>query len=70
MEAHHVRTTGEFINTDALELKITIQMSLHAWKAAIAQLDDAKYPGYMLASQIRDVVARADKTFYASPDAA
>lgn len=61
-----MRTTAEFLNTDSYEVAITIRMSLGDWKKLRQQLAD-KWPSWDLASQIRDVVTKAEATVHVAP---
>ena len=68
MEAHHVRTTAEFHDTDKLELSLTIRMPLRDWKALIGTMNEMKYPAFQLADHIRRAISKAEAQVVVTAD--
>ncbi len=60
-----MRTKAKIIEPDAVEVEITIRMTLHGWRELRSQLSGA-YPSWELSRQISDVVNAVSDTFTAA----
>lgn len=63
-----MQTNLRVSNANAIELTLTVTMSLGEWKKLNGQLDVGEYPACSIESKIREMDSLAEKNFFPAPD--
>lgn len=62
-----MRVIAEFVKPEEYELDLTIRMTVKEWDQIAKALPDT-HPGWTLTQQIRDVLQKVKKQFWADPE--